>query len=56
MKDLTVENVLLSASNYKIIDDRELRVRTEMPKRVRRILEIFGVEDPEDINNVQGTA
>ena len=56
MKDLTAENALLSASNYKIIDDRGLKVRTEMPKRVRRIFEIFGVEDPDDINNVQGTA
>ena len=52
MKDLTVENALMSASNYKIIDDRGLKVRTELPKRVRQIFEIFGVEDPEDVNTV----
>ena len=51
MKDLTVENALMSASNYKIIDDRGLKVRTELPKRVRQIFEIFGVADPEDINS-----
>ena len=54
MKDLTVENALMSASNYKIIDDRGLKVRTELPKRVRQIFEIFGVADPEDINSANG--
>ena len=52
MKDLTVENALMSASNYKIIDDRGLKVRTELPKRVRQIFEIFGVADPENVNTV----
>ena len=54
MKDLTVENALMSASNYKIIDDRGLKVRTELPKRVRQIFDIFGVADPEDINSANG--
>ena len=53
MKDLTVENALMSASNYKIIDDRGLKVRTELPKRVRQIFDIFGVADPEDINSAK---
>lgn len=56
IKDLTVENALLSASNYRIINDRGLKVRTEMSKRVRRIFELFGVEDPDDINGVQAEA
>jgi len=51
IRDLTVDNALMSASNYKIIDDRGLKVRTELPKRVRQIFELFGVEDPEDINS-----
>lgn len=50
MKGLTVENALMSASDYKIIDGRGLKVRTELPKRVRQIFEIFGVTDPEDID------
>lgn len=51
-KDLTVENALLSAATYKIIDEKGLKVRTEKSKRVRQIFELFGVDDPENINGV----
>jgi len=53
MKDLTVENTLLSAATYKIIDENGLKVRTEKSKRVRQIFELFGVEDPENINTIE---
>ena len=49
-KELTVENALLSAATYKIIDEHGLKVRTEKSKRVRQIFELFGVEDPVEIN------
>lgn len=50
IKGLTVDNMLMSAATYKIIDDRGIRVRTEKTKRVREILELFGVKDPEQLN------
>ncbi|MFA6805695.1 MAG: hypothetical protein WCR17_06980 [Candidatus Methanomethylophilaceae archaeon] len=50
IKGLTVENMLMSAATYKIIDDRGVKVRTEKTKRVRQILELFGVEDPVQLN------
>ena len=46
IKGLTVENMLMSAATYKIIDDNGLRVRNEKTKRVREIFNLFGVEDP----------
>lgn len=49
-KGLTVENMLMSAATYKIIDDRGVKVRTEKTKKVREILELFGVEDPAQLN------
>ena len=52
-RDLTVENALLSAATYKIIDEKGLKVRTEKTKRVREIFELFGVEDPESINGIR---
>jgi len=50
IRDLTMENALLAAATYKIIEENGLRVRTEKSKRVRQIFELFGVEDPENIN------
>ena len=46
IKGLTVDNMLMSSSTYKIIDDRGLKVRNEKTKRVREIFQLFGVEDP----------
>ncbi len=46
IKGLTVENMLMSAATYKIVDDNGLRVRNEKTKRVREIFHLFGVEDP----------
>ena len=39
----------LATGTYKIIDDGGLRIRTERTKRVREILELFGVEDPKQL-------
>ena len=39
----------LATGTYKIIDDGGLRIRTERTKRVREILKLFGVEDPEQL-------
>ena len=47
IRGLTVENMLLSAGTYKIIDERGVRVRTERTKRVREIFALFGVDDPD---------
>lgn len=47
LKDMTVNNAILATGTYKIIDDGSLRIRTERTKRVREILELFRVEDPE---------
>lgn len=47
---LTVENMLMSAATYKIIDDRCVKVRTERTKRVREIFELFRIEDPAQLN------
>lgn len=49
IKGLTVENMLLSAGTYKIIDDRGVRVRTERTKRVREIFALFEVDDPDQL-------
>jgi transposase len=49
LKDLTVNNAILATGTYKIIDDGGLRIRTEKTKRVREILDLFGVEDPEQL-------
>ncbi len=49
MKGLTVENMLMSAATYKIIDDRGLKVRNEKTKKVREIFRLFGVEDPDQL-------
>lgn len=49
IKGLTVENMLLSAGTYKIIDDRGMRVRTERTKRVREIFALFDVDDPDQL-------
>ena len=49
IKGLTVENMLLSAGTYKIIDDGGVRVRTERTKRVREIFALFGVDDPDQL-------
>ena len=49
IKGLTVENMLLSAGTYKMIDDRGMRVRTERTKRVREIFALFGVVDPDQL-------
>lgn len=46
VKNLTVENALMSASTYEIVKDRGVNVRSEKTKRVREIFEVFGVEDP----------
>ncbi len=46
IKGLTVENMLMSAATYKIIDDGGLRVRNEKTKKVREIFQLFGVDDP----------
>ncbi len=46
IKGLTVENMLMSAATYKIIDDDGLRVRNEKTKKVREIFQLFGVDDP----------
>lgn len=51
-KGLTVENMLISAVTYRIIDDRGVKVRTEKTKMVREILELFRVEDPAQLNVV----
>ena len=49
IKGLTVENMLLSAGTYKMIDDRGMLVRTERTKRVREIFALFGVVDPDQL-------
>ena len=49
MKDLTVDNAILATGTYRIIDDGGLRIRTERTERVREIMELFGVEDPEQL-------
>jgi len=50
MKNLTVENALMSASTYEIVKDRGIHVRSEKTKRVKEIFELFGVEDPERLH------
>ncbi|HIJ00477.1 MAG: hypothetical protein PWQ88_860 [Candidatus Methanomethylophilaceae archaeon] len=50
MKNLTVENALMSASTYEIVKDRGINVRSEKTARVRDIFELFGVEDPEQLH------
>jgi len=50
MKNLTVENALMSASTYEIVKDRGIHVRSEKTKRVREVFELFGVEDPEQLH------
>ena len=50
IKGLTVENMLMSAATYKIVDDRGVKVHTERTKRVREIFELFEVEDPAQLN------
>lgn len=52
IKGLTVENALLSAATYKMIDENGLRVRTEKTKKVREIFRLFGVDDPDSINGL----
>ena len=47
VKNLTVENALMSAATYEIVKDRGVNTRSEKTKRVRKIFEAFGVEDPE---------
>ena len=49
MKNLTVENALMSASTYEIVNDRGIHVRSEKTKRVREIFELFGVLGPEQL-------
>ena len=49
IEGLTVENMLLSAGTYKIVDDRGIRVRLERTKRVREIFSLFGVDDPDQL-------
>lgn len=49
VKNLTVENALMSAATYEIVKDRGLNVRSEKTKRVREIFEAFGVKDPEHL-------
>lgn len=49
IEGLTVENMLLSAGTYKIVDDRGVRVRTERTKSVREIFSLFGVDDPDQL-------
>lgn len=49
VKNLTVENALMSAATYEIVKDRGVNVRSEKTKRVREIFEAFGVEDPEHL-------
>ena len=56
IKGLTVENMLMSAATYKIIDDNGLRVRNEKTKRVREIFDLFGVEDPAQLPVGDSTA
>ena len=41
----------IAQSNSKT--DRGLKERTELPKRVRQIFDVFGVADPEDINSAK---
>ena len=48
MKDLTVNNATLATGTYRIIGGG-LRIRTGRTKRVREIMELFGVEDPEQL-------
>lgn len=50
MKNLTVENALMSASTYEIVKDRGIRVRSEKTARVRDIFELFGILDPEQLH------
>jgi len=50
MKNLTVENALMSASTYEIVKDRGIHVRSEKTRRVKDIFELFGVEDPEQLH------
>ena len=45
IKGLTVENMLMSAATYKVIDDNGLKVRNEKTKRVMEIFDLFGVDD-----------
>ena len=51
-KNLAVENALMSAATYEIVKDRGVNVRSEKTKRVRVILEAFGVEGPEHLELV----
>ena len=50
MKNLTVENALMSASTYEIVKDRGIHVRSEKTRRVKDIFELFGVVDPEQLH------
>lgn len=45
MKNLTVENTLMSALTYEIFKDCGVNVCSEKTKRVRDIFEVFRVED-----------
>ena len=49
IRDLTVDNALLSASTYKVIVNGEHKVRTEKTKRVRDIFKLFEIKEPEQI-------
>jgi len=49
MKDLTVDNAILATGTYRIIGGGGLRIRTGRTKRVRETMELFGVEDPEQL-------
>lgn len=50
IRELTVENALMTLGTYKIIDSGDRYVRTERSKKVREIFGLFGVEDPEEIS------
>jgi hypothetical protein len=52
VKNLTVENALMSAATYEIVKDRGVNVRSEKTERVREIFEAFGVEAPEHLELV----
>lgn len=47
LKDLTVENALMSAATYEIVKEKGVHVRSEKTKRVREIFETFGIDDPD---------
>lgn len=49
IRELTVENALMTLVTYKIIDSCDRYVRTERSKRAREIFGFFGIKDPEEI-------